>query len=369
MNIALIISSLGCGGAERVLIELAKHFSSHSHNITIITLENEDHDFYGPPENVKRINIASHLISKNIFEGIFNNISKSFRIRSILNDTQPDLVISFMTQTNIVTIFSAIGTAIPIIISEHCHPFMIPLKMQWSILRRITYPFCNYLVSVSKGINDCFNWLPLEKRYVIYNPVTDMIYKDSIPNDVIDPKYNHIIAMGRLDYQKGFDILIDAFSIATKDQMNWKLIILGEGEKKEDLTIQIKKSGLTDKIELIGRIANPFPILYQCDLFVCSSRSEGFGNVIIEAMACGIPVISTNCPSGPAEIIQHNINGILVESENSEALAVAMSELMKNKEKRKCLSEEALKSVSRFHPDKIMNQWESLIYEVTNVKS
>jgi glycosyltransferase involved in cell wall biosynthesis len=142
------------------------------------------------------------------------------------------------------------------------------------------------------------------------------------------------------------------------------LTILGEGELRTELESLRNSLGLSERVHLPGVVKNPYEVLLQADIFVMSSRFEGFGNVLIEAMACGVPVISTDCPSGPNEIIRDGVDGILVPNQDVDALAAAMDRLMSDEKERKRLSVGGIEAVERFSLEKIMGMWEKLLAQV-----
>ncbi|MEC4819419.1 MAG: glycosyltransferase family 4 protein, partial [Scytonema sp. PMC 1069.18] len=278
-------------------------------------------------------------------------------------------VISFLDTTNIVTLLALTSTNYPVLLSEQNNPRTNSKGKMWDYLRFLTYPIAAKVISTSQGVDSYFDWLPKSKRAVIYNPLATV--EDGKTFDFtqgVDADKKWIIAMGRLTYQKGFDILLQAFHQIVNKYPNWQLIILGEGQLRSELENLRDDLGLNHQVILPGVIKNPFPLLKKSHIFVLSSRFEGFGNVLIEAMACGLPVISTDCPSGPREIIRDGIDGILVPNEDISALASAMDRLMSDEQERQCLASHAPEGVTRFNLEKIVEMWEVLFSEFLHKK-
>jgi len=213
--------------------------------------------------------------------------------------------------------------------------------------------------------------MPPDKIKVIPNPIDiEMIEKKSI-EPINDPlfqmksleKYPIIMAMGRLAKQKGFSYLLRAFKIV-RDKLKARLVILGEGEKKNELENLAQNLNISTDVSFIGFKSNPYKYLSHANLFVLSSLWEGFPNAIIEAMACGTPVISTNCSSGPKEIITSCVNGLLVPPENPEEMAKAILEVLTNKKLSEKIVEAGSKKVNEFDIKKIMSAYENLFIDV-----
>ena len=169
-----------------------------------------------------------------------------------------------------------------------------------------------------------------------------------------------LIAMGRLVHQKGFDLLLQAFAQIAGRHPQWTLTILGEGPLRSELQSQTEALHLQERVHFTGAVANPFPMLRAADLFVFPSRFEGFGMALAEAMACGLPAVSFDCPEGPAEIIRDGIDGILVPPEDVGALAKALDRLMDDTQERQRLAERAPDVLERFSRDRILLVWQEL---------
>jgi glycosyltransferase involved in cell wall biosynthesis len=166
--------------------------------------------------------------------------------------------------------------------------------------------------------------------------------------------------------QKGFDMLIEVFSRLRRSGHNWKLIIIGGGPLEKELRRQAKELGIEEVVCFTGHVSNPLNILPKCDLFVLSSRFEGFSNALLEAMACGLPVVSFDCHYSPRELIQHGVNGLLVQEGDLVVLESTLSQLMQDGKMRAELGNEAKKVNQKYAPEKIMKEWEELMNVSSN---
>ena len=357
-RIVFVISSLGGGGAERVISTLANYFASKKYQVTVVTFYPKKFDWYQLSKRVKRIVVGQVKIN-NKFDIIKNYFYKITQLRKTFIDINPDIIISFITEVNVTTLIASFGLGIKVIVSERVDPKMHrEILLIWKWLRRLTYPLSSYLVVQTVATARYFSKFFGSKVVVIPNSVALEPPSDA---DGLTFKKPFVVAMGRLVDQKGFDLLIESFSKLANNYPNWNLVIIGEGDKRSKLVRLISRLGLESRILLAGRVKNPQTILCQADIFVLSSRYEGFPNALLEAMACGLPAISFNCPSGPAEIIRHNFDGILVPPGNSEKLSLAMDKLMTDKKLREKLGKNAKKITTRFSVGKVLELWGGII--------
>jgi len=215
-------------------------------------------------------------------------------------------------------------------------------------LIRFTYPLASGVIAVSQGVKDdlCRLGNLSEKRVkVIYNPAAIGISPVRESSDTSDRLWGegftfHLLAVGRLSVEKDFRTLIKAFSLLPKS-LKAKLIILGEGSSRKELEELVMQFGLTERVALPGFVVDPYPFFRSADLFVLSSEWEGFGNVIVEALECGLPVVSTDCPSGPSEILEDGRYGRLVPVGDHVALAAAMVKSLSEEHDREALMKRA----------------------------
>lgn len=362
-RIVLLTYSLRSGGAERVVTELANHWSRTGHVVTVLTLVGEEKPFYDlhPGVEVQALGVAS--VSEGALEAAVANMRRIWHLRRILRRIEPDVAIGAMPRANVLLRLATIATRTAVILTEHTDPLRYPLTPVWKRLRGVTYPFADSLVAVSQGILDRLPGCQAADERVIPNPVT-IRDRDELEAAGQEGTGRRLVGMGRLAHEKGFDLLIRAFAQVADARPEWNLEIWGEGEGREALEALICDLELEDRILMPGRTNQPFRVMASADLFVLSSRYEGFGNVLAEAMCVGVPVVSFACPSGPEEIVRHGVDGLLVPPEDVEALASAIARLMDSPEARRRLAERAVEARDRFGSESIMKRWDELLEEV-----
>lgn len=351
-KLCFVIYSLGNGGAERVLTTLSNYFIN-KYDVTIIIF-NDEKSFYKLDEKIKIVSLNSDNNSKNIFDAIKNNIGTIIKLTKTIKKVNSDIVISFMTTSNILSILACKILNKPIIISERTNYDFLSSRI-WKIIRKILYPFCTHLVVQSDYDLRKYNFV--KNVSIIENPLFINNFTEQTQ------RKDYFLAVGRLDKVKGFDMLIDAYS---KLDTHWELKIVGEGDERKALERQIKKLDLSDKVELLGRKSDVEKYYYEAGVFILSSRMEGYPNALIEAMACGCPCISFDCKTGPSSIIENEKNGFLIETENVQALSKAMYKLSLSEQNRQKLSIKALEIRENLNIEKISEKWEFLFGRENN---
>ncbi|MBX7246494.1 MAG: glycosyltransferase family 4 protein [Candidatus Sumerlaeaceae bacterium] len=360
MRLTLVIATLGSGGAERVLTTLANHWERNGHEITIITLSGIGNDFYSLEPAIQRVGLDVMSESGGTVSALTGNVRRLASLRSALSSSRPDVVLSFIDRTNVLTLLAGMGLKIPIVVSERVDPRQWPIGGTWNALRRMTYKRAATVVVQTQAVVPwAKEFLPEDKVAVVPNPVTiglGQSAKDGMPPMQLKPPI--ACAMGRLVPQKGFDLLIPAFAECARTRPNWTLIILGEGPERKRLEELVARNGLEGRVLLPGNSTNPQAILGQCDLFVLPSRFEGFPMALCEAMAAGATCLSFDCPSGPAEIVRPGLDGMLIPlSEDPSRLADGMARLMDDSHLRAALRSRAPEIAERFSLERISARW------------
>jgi len=364
LRITLVISTLANGGAERVMTAMANYWVERGQEVTLITFASAKEDFCLLHPGIHRVGLDLMGASSHVADAMKHNFRRLKRLRQEIKASRPDFVLSFIDQTNVLTLGASLGLGIPVIVSERTDPRHRDISSVWSGLRRLLYPRAVAVVMQTEGLR---GWAEKVVKsgvvHVIPNPVS---FPGAEHNDCLVPERSDrtIVAMGRLAPVKGFDLLLRAFAQSARKHLGWSLMILGEGEERGPLEALAIELGIKDRVNMPGWARDPFRILRGADLFVLSSHYEGFPNALVEAMACKLAVISADCPSGPRNIIRDGVDGVLVPPNDVDALTTAMDRLMANPAERQRLGARAVEVVDRFSIEKIMNMWDELVAHV-----
>lgn len=355
-KICFIIPSLKNGGAERVVVTLANGLPTDL-NIHIITFYKEKKN-YNINKNIKLHHCyATSFISKNSISAISNNIKLLFRIYKIIKKENIKLIIGFTTTANILSVIIAKLLKLPVIISERANPYIFKPNKLWAKLRDIFYPKCNVLVLQTKYSKSFYeNKIPPKKIAILPNPLSKPLtdLKDSSVK-----KENIILNVGRLDKNKSQDLLIRAFSKI--NYTNWKLVLVGEGNKKNEYQRLVTSLNLDDHVIFTGAIKNVHYYYNKAKIFAFTSQSEGFPNALTEALHFGLACVSTNCKSGPSELIKQNINGYLIPVNNEQQLIKKLNKLTENNEIIKKMGVNASISTNKYLQSNVIKMWYKVI--------
>ncbi len=365
-SFVLIIDELACGGAERAITNLANLLSERGFSVTLISFhpQNQPPFFWVSPK-VKLILLGNSFWTttpierqtfiKQILSKLFGPIrllACSLRLRQTIKVFLPNSVfISFLTFTNFKLILATLGTNAHTIISERNNPneFIRPLHR---LLRRLLYPLAHRLVVVAKSHENFFQKMMPNRISLIPN----IVFPPKVTADSFKIKSPSILAMGRLIPEKGFDFLLEASREPLKENPQWHLNICGNGPERKNLETLTKQLELESQVHFLGEVRDTASVFAQSEIFVLSSRTEGFPNALAEAMSSGLASISTPCGED-ADIIKPDSNGFIVEFGKKSALAEKLNKLMNDKNFRETFKLKSLEVRDRLGPEKVLNLW------------
>jgi len=349
MRLLILQAGFEAGGAEKVIAKLAVHRAAAGDEVHVAALNARTAASYFPyPVGVRLHALAGHKRS--------GHLARVGRIRQLLRELRPDLVIAFLTKVNAMTLAAAIGLDVPVIVSERnnlqrqaMHPLWRPA--QGLLMRRAAA----IVLQTDRARQD----LPrAQKRRAHVIPNSAQVLPGFAPQG--PDGQLRVVAVGRLDAQKGFDLLIEAFSRLPSRRPS-RLTIYGEGPERARLEALRDRLGLGYRVSLPGASTAPGGWITEADMLVIPSRFEGFSNVTAEAAVTGVPLVAFDCAYGPREMIRDGQNGLLVPPEDVDGLAAAMARLIDDDGLRRSMTACAPVSRAALHPSRILGQWDALI--------
>lgn len=368
MRVTFVVPVIASGGAEHALVILARRWAEAGRAVTVLTYDDGSRPpFYELDARIRHVPMGIAGDSAGLASAVRNNLRRARLLRRELRRARPDVIVSFIDQTNVLTLLAAEGLGVPVVAVEQSDPHTFPMKPAWARLRLLAYARAARVVLLSARDADFFPPRLRGRVAVIPNP---FVPPPPAPPDA-GPRTDAtrrptLIGVGRLHRDKGFDILLEAFSMLASDHPEWQLTILGEGDERGRLEARRDELRLGGRVSLPGRVKDPYTFLRRASLFALPSRAEGFPLALCEALACGLPAVCADCAGGVRDIIEDGANGLLVPANDPAALARALGRLMGDEAERERLARRAPEIVERFSPEKTFAAWESLLREVVN---
>ena len=353
------------GGIERVTSNLVSQFSQDRKDIEIdiVSQFKSSEKLWYPFEGstIKYLSNKNYDAKPKSLERLTKLISNVFTVRKYFKKNKYDLIIA-QSFPNVFILFLASVDLSKVVAAEHT--FYDYYGETLKKVRLYIYKKCYKVAVLTPHDKKCF-----DSHFTTEHTVL-------IPNPVVVPEYSYspltnkqAIAMGRIQYAKGFDTLVDVFAMVYKKHPDWKVNIYGDGNYKDEIAQYITDKGMDGIVVLKGRTDDVPSVMRESSFFILSSRFEGFGMVIAEAMAQGLPAVSFDCPTGPSVIVKTGINGILVENQNKEALAEAICYMIEHPIERKEMGKRAVDTIKEFSGESIAQKWYKLFSEIYICKS
>ena len=344
---------------------LCNRLAARGRQIVLVTLAAEAEGSFYPLASEVRVAWLDRLRGGSVPARLCALPGRFLAVRRAIRDARPDAVISFLDTMNITVLLATRGLGIPVIVSERIDPAAHRHRIGRfkSALRRLTYRWADRVIVQTRRAADFFADLPSERLAVFPNAVP-AVTLSATPEDPGDDGRFHILGVGRLDRQKGFDLLIAAFARIAGDFPDWDLVVYGEGAERRNLERQIEVEGLGDRVRLPGVSHNIGEAYAAANLFAFPSRYEGFPNALAEAMAAGLPAVTFDGVSGVEDLVVDGETALLSRHEDVAGLADRLIRLMRDPTLRGHLGNVASEHVSAFAPDAVYPRWEVLLSEV-----
>lgn len=362
-KLVFITLSLEGGGAEKIITRLL-FLLSGEFKIELVT-------FYKRGRYLNEVLSIPDLEYHCLNAETGNTISFALRLRKIILNASPHKVISFLYYPNIVTYLALVRLNIPYILSErsnHRLYFTGSVKHKiWKVLLKKAYFKASAIISISNenktAISSDFN-VPVEKIFTVYNGLSfsdlDRLKEEPVTDLEFKKDNYYIVAVGNLTRAKNYPLLIESFSILHSKNTRTRLIILGQGEMGNRIRALINKLNLQDAVLLKGYTVNPYSYLRNASCYVLSSDWEGFPNSLLEAMyVCG-HVVSTDCPTGPSEIISNNEDGLLCRMNDPKELSSAMERMCFDNDFRNYVYENSRRKIAKFDEQIMVKEYRTL---------
>lgn len=342
-HIVFAISSLFGGGAERVVSVWSSALAEKGYRVSVLVYSRVENEY--PVDT--RVNVYPIATSGDECNSM-SMIKRLRCFRTILKKINPDVIISFLPVIQVYIALASFGMKIPRIETVRINPWETKiLRTKFAKLWKWCFRTCHAVILQSEDQKTFFNLSIQKKSVVIPNPINPKFL--AIKKEVYSASSHKIVAAGRLSEQKNYKVMIDAVKIVLKDFEDVSLSIYGVGELEDELRLYIKSSELENHVKLMGRSNELHKVYLNSDVYVMSSDYEGMPNALAEAMAIGLPCISTDCKTGPRDLIDDGINGFLVPCNDSEMLAerIKMVFNLSNQEQKQ-IGEKAREKIATF---------------------
>lgn len=343
------------GGTERVAIIIANELNKlPEYNVSFLSLvEKEKEPFFDLDKSIERYTVYDHVV-----RGITHIVGIIKRTAKVVKEHKIDVLIDIDGILEMYTIPAKMFTEVKVISWEHYNFYQHPFVPYRKYTRRMAARWAEAIVTLTEEDRGYYQnnlnvRCPIQ---CIYNPV---IWKQNVGE--YDKNSKIILSVGRLTYQKGFDILIDIASLFLKEHPDWKWLVMGEGEDRQMLEEKTKEKGLEEQLLFPGNVDNIDEYYKKASMFVMTSRFEGLPMTLLETKPFQLPIVSIDCKTGPKELIQDGVNGYLVAEGDNQKMAECITELMENEEKRVMFSENAILDMEKFELDSIIAQWDKLL--------
>lgn len=355
MNILFYISTIRGGGAARVMVNLANSLIKRKHQVTLVTNFPDEHE-YLLNNGINRINLEKEENKSNFLS---RNIVRIVRLRKIIIKEKPDVCIAFMRENNFRLFLSTIYLNTKTLVSVRNDPEKEYPTIISRVLANCMYKKLDGIIFQTEEAQGKFSSCVKNKSKVLVNPIDEKFFNQVKENG------EYLLACGRLSEQKNYPMMLNAFSKVLKKFPDESLRIYGDGRLKEYLISMSKELGIEKNVCFMNYNPDIEKIYRKAKLLLLSSDYEGIPNVVLEAIATGTPVVSTDCPCGGSRmIIEEGVNGYLVPCNKDNEFANAIIRLLSDEKLLQRLNKSTKNSSEKYQPERIINHWENYIIDV-----
>ncbi|WP_430472566.1 glycosyltransferase [Thalassospira lucentensis] len=357
-GVTFVVESMGGGGAQQVIAHLIRHWSARGVEVALITFQGQEEDKVELPKEITRVILDGQgaMKSSNAFQAIFFNLRRLWKLRRAVNLLEHHTVFPFVGTTLVLTILALFMSGKRVVACERNDPGRQSLGKSWNVMRWLVTRFAWKVTANSRGaLESMSGWVPASKLVWVPNPIRR---DNSRMKYVSDRPF--VLAVGRLNKQKAYDVLLEAFAEFLTANAEWNLVILGEGPEYSHLQRLICDFGLEDCVFMHG-YKDPFAYYRTAQMMVQASRYEGLPNTVLEAMSCACPVIVTDSQTGLKGIVTDRRTGLVVPANDVAALAEAMKSLASRSGLAQEIGQAGCAEVAVFSDGHVMEIWDQLI--------
>lgn len=358
-KVAFYINSLDKGGAQRVIVNLAESLYEEGTQVVLVTTKKAEEEYTVSP-GIRRV--YSEITGEEVTENRITNFKNRFqKLRRIWKEENPDVIISFIGKNNFMAIATALGLSSKVAVSVRGEPTeeYYTKSMQW--IARHLFLLADGVIFQTEDAKAFFSKRIQKKSKILPNPLDEACIRPRFEG----MRENTIVSVGRVDENKNHRMIIDAFIKNHGKHQEMKLIIYGNGDKRDELLKYVEENHMEQWIELPGNVSHIPDRIEKARIFILASDTEGMPNALLEAMSLGLAVISTNCPcGGPRSVIQQGVNGLLVGVRDTDALTNALDYILSDSQLEKSLGEHAYKIQETLHPKTVNEKWRQYLLQI-----
>lgn len=356
MDLLVIVSDFGSGGAQRVLSLMCNHWAKNGKRIRIVTFSNVNQDFYCLHKNIERVSIDSYQSTNGFFNKIKGNIARIYLLRKTISDANTPIILSFIGATNILVVIATTFLKCRVVISERNDPSRQSLGKVWDVLRKRLYKYADVITANSlNALTELEKYVPKSK--LVFTPNT----LPAISCSIQDKSKKEILCVGRLHKQKNHKKIIESYRKVVLKHPDWKLVIVGKGENRNFLEKLINEYNLKVNISLEGEVEDIENYYRQSSIFILISKYEGTANAVIEASAHGLPIIINKDAQGCLEWVENEVSGYILEDDSVPEIETKLCSLIEDSNLRAEFGRKSLEIYNnKKNNDNSLQVWEEI---------